>query len=225
MRVNSIFYINLDRRPDRRAHIETCLIGAPVPPERISAVELLAAPETQGLVMLPPYQGNRAIASIFLSHRKAIESALVKPGDGAAAIIEDDCHFSSDIWRKDLLDGLPPGWQLVLLNPRFRKQGSPDKQPRLPLWARLSPFRERYWRHPLRPGEARLTGTLLPEYVISGAHFLVFRNDDALRTALRLMDSARTLYHVDHFFCKEMPGCYAMACEGLRASGFGSDNR
>ncbi len=224
--IRSIHYINLDRRPDRRAHIEACLAAAPVRPERLAATELSSAPEALGIAMRPAYTGNKAIASIFSSHHRAVQAALETCEDGMAAVIEDDCHISATLWDDPrLLASLPQDWRLAMISPRFRRHCSPETRPRLTLLSRLNPFRAKYWCHPLKTCEARSTALLGRDYVISGAHFLIYRDRCALETALQLMNGATALYHVDHFLAAEMPGCYAVAHHAVQASGLGSDNR
>lgn len=226
MKIDSIHFINLDRRPDRRAHIEACLAEAPVPPRRIAAIELTTPPEAQGIRMCRQFEGNSAIASIFLSHRKAVGSAIEQVKDGLSIVIEDDCHFPKRLWKEDLgLEGLPEDWLLAVISPRFRRLGIPDRRPRLTFWQRLNPFRERYWQKPLQEKAAKSTRDLAQDFIITGAHFLVFRNRWALETAIERMDAVEALYHVDHFFGEEMPGCYAVECRSIHAFGFGSDNK
>lgn len=226
MQIDAIRYINLDRRADRRAHMECCLSGAPVAPQRIAATEFAQPPERLGLRMRPEHCGNASIAAIFHSHRRAIESARAATGAGCALILEDDCQLSRSVWQQDIdLSHQAGDWRMILISPRFRKIGSPDHRPRLSGLQRLNPLRDAYWQKPLQPYQARAAQALLQDYVISGAHFVVFRNREALDLVLGIMDRTEQLYHVDHFYCAEIPGCYALALPQVRTCGLGSDNR
>ena len=207
MTIASIHYINLDHRTDRRTHMTKKLARAPVPAKRLSAVQFTQPPEDLGIPMRPEVAGQAAVAAIFRSHQKAIEAALAYDDTGHAVVLEDDCHFSHSIWKRDIgLNKLPDDWQLVLVSPRFRKINPPPKWSRLSFWQKANPFREKYWLQPLADGEARRSRELTKSYVITGTHFLIYRDHAALRTAQALMANCKALDNVDQFFPSRYAG-------------------
>ena len=81
-----VYFINLDRAPERRAYTEQKLQGLDF--ERVAAVDgKLNPPTKQGL--------NRFQIACIDSHRAAWRKFLATP-DPFACFLEDDLHFSSD---------------------------------------------------------------------------------------------------------------------------------
>lgn len=165
-----------------------------------------------------------AITSIFLSHKRAIERAISVDGTGVSIVLEDDCHFPNDVWGLDL-SSVPDDWTVVFVSPRFKDVNAPETRPQLTFIQRLNPFRKKYWEHPLRPLKSAPLSRLHEKYTATGAHFVIYRNKDALRMALDKLSSSTTIYHVDMMLMDLMPGAYALNVPPVSAGGFGSDNR
>lgn len=81
-----VFYINLDRAPDRRAHMDEALRGVDF--ERIAAVDALNRPRTNAGL-------TRFQIACIESHRKAWQRFLATP-ESHACFLEDDVHLSDD---------------------------------------------------------------------------------------------------------------------------------
>jgi hypothetical protein len=64
----------------------------------------------------------------------------------------------------------------------------------------------------------------MSKYVISGAHFVVFRNVDVIERILEKMNSLQEIYHVDYFYASEFL-TFGIDDKNVMAGGFGSDNR
>jgi hypothetical protein len=226
LKIDTIQYVNLDERADRRRHMEANLAAVRDKAERVSAVRLKNSPESQGIRMKAEHVGAASIASIFLSHMKAVETAINKCSDGAAVLLEDDCHFPRNIWSLDLgISRLPESWQLILVGQRFRAVGTPSVRPRLTMIERLNPFRQRYWAKPLQDGEGRSSKELTARFIASGAHFVIFRNVAALQCTLKAMRDIEEVYHVDRFYSERISEAYSLSSSKIFASGFGTDNR
>ena len=111
------YVINLDRRPDRRAHMEAQASARGVHVEFVSAVDMRRLADYSGLARRRG--GLRQIRdgdyACFLSHRRAWER-IVARGEPFGAVLEDDVGLSADAARllnRD--DWIPPGTQLVKL--------------------------------------------------------------------------------------------------------------
>jgi glycosyl transferase family 25 len=95
------YYINLDRRPDRRAHMEAALEGSGLTHERVGAVDG-SHPEVRAeAAVLGPgrLNGCRISAGAYgcaQSHREAWRR-LVASGASHAAVLEDDMHLAPGI--------------------------------------------------------------------------------------------------------------------------------
>jgi glycosyl transferase family 25 len=80
------YYINLDRAPERRAHMEQALAG--LDHERVAAIDgRLRPPAEKGL--------TRFQIACLESHREGWMRFLASP-DAYACFLEDDVHFSPD---------------------------------------------------------------------------------------------------------------------------------
>lgn len=218
-RPDLIAYINLDSRPDRRAHMERQLSAASAPVERIAATRLETAPESHGLAMAPGLEGHRGAASIWLSHRAALERALARPGDGAFLLLEDDVVFDPGVWTRDPgLGALPEDWDIALVTPRFRA-----RRPGLRDWlARRTGMAGVAFARPQRRMRPEPAARYLPDYFVTGAHFTIFRDRGAVARVLAALDAAPGLSHVDTYYA-ELPGCWLITDPRIRAGRFGSD--
>jgi glycosyl transferase family 25 len=95
-----VLVINLDRSPERLAHMQPFLDGLKLPFQRVSAVDggSLSRESIEALVSLKAFKAlrgrlpSRGEVGCSLSHHKALESFL-KTNWEAALILEDDTHF------------------------------------------------------------------------------------------------------------------------------------
>jgi glycosyl transferase family 25 len=116
------YYINLDRAPERRAHMEQALQG--VDHERVAAIDGRLRPPT-GQVL------TRFEIACLESHREAWRRFLAT-SDAYACFLEDDVHFSSDFAGFVAEDGwIPAGADAVKLDSYFNRVmlGAPAPAP------------------------------------------------------------------------------------------------
>jgi hypothetical protein len=224
--IDLVSYINLADRKDREEHMKKSLLGCPVPFNRVDAIRLDAPPEAIGIRMKAEHWGSIGVSSIFLSHKKALGEARRRMTSGAFVLLEDDCRFPPSIWHSDLgLSRLPSSWEILMVSPRFRtiaEATGPKK--RRSFWQRLNPRRESIWKRPIRDAGPVPLGPLRAEYVVSGAHFVLFKNAAVVSRVIGAMEAALEVYHVDHFYVAEF-STFGIDVSGVAGSGFGSDNR
>lgn len=106
-----VYYINLDRSTERRAHMQAALDARGVAHARIEAVD---GREPAALAAAIRGAGDRpAEAACVASHLRAVRQAW-RDGHDVVIVLEDDASFA-------LLDGWPEGWQRLsaALPPRF----------------------------------------------------------------------------------------------------------
>ncbi len=221
-----ISYINLPERSDRRDHMESLLRNCAHQVTRIEGIRLATSPEDSGLRMQQPFTGSKSIASIFLSHRKALEQAHNSALSGGFVLLEDDCQFTTSAFNRALKFKNPPDdWDIIMVSPRFRDRAEaamPRKK--LTLRDRLNPFRKSRWKRPLkRAGYVKLS-LLMDQFVVSGAHFVIFKDKTTIAKVLDKMHKLEGLYHVDYFYAGTF-NTYGIDVKGVMAGGFGSDNR
>ncbi len=84
-----VFFINLDRAPERRAHMEEALRGADF--ERVAAVDGRSLPP-------PPKSLTPIELACIESHRLVWRKFLATPAP-FACVLEDDVHLSADFFR------------------------------------------------------------------------------------------------------------------------------
>ena len=226
MGIDLVSYINLRERNDRRTHMENLLKKCRFPVTRVEGIRLNSNPESLGYRMRPEYSGSISIASIFISHQNALNEAKLSISNGHFVLLEDDCHFSASAFESVLKpSSLPHDWDIIMVSPRFRdiaEARTPRK--RLNIWQRLNPLRKSRWKRPIKSsGYVRLS-PLMSKYVISGAHFVVFRNVDVIDRILEKMNSLQEIYHVDYFYASEFL-TFGIDAKNVMAGGFGSDNR
>ena len=206
LKIDRIFYINLDARPDRQRHMERILQGAPAPVERIPGVMLDKDPEDLGLTMIPQRKGQRGPAGIWLAHKAVLQRALETEGDGAILLLEDDLWLTRNFWARDFTvpGPLPQSWDILMLTPRLRSHTDLG----------TGYFAPVALRRPIRLNA-------LP-FIASGAHFLVFRNRDAVRRVLDNLDRS-PMTDVDLHYVAELE-TYGVTRTDVTAGGFGSDH-
>jgi GR25 family glycosyltransferase involved in LPS biosynthesis len=100
----NIYYINLDRSPERREKIESCLNKYDLQYRRVRAVDANDLSENEISTCHDPkynpygYFSNLKKAEIacFLSHKKALQEFLSTSQDEFVVILEDDAEFICD---------------------------------------------------------------------------------------------------------------------------------
>ena len=112
------FYINLEKRPERRRYIETQISKVQLDAQRIDAVAPSQIPEDLQERLSAIHEKKRLTISELacgLSHRKAWQ-ALLDSGEDMALIIEDDVVFSNDFRLfLDELKDKPPVFDVIKL--------------------------------------------------------------------------------------------------------------
>lgn len=115
----SHYYINLDRSPDRRAHMETLFQEIGITAQRIQAVDGQQLTDDACRLINPTRPGFRTLSKpevgCFQSHRKAWQHIVDGPHEWGC-VCEDDLTFSDDI-RHYLTDTawIPAGIALIKL--------------------------------------------------------------------------------------------------------------
>lgn len=111
-----IYWINLDRRQDRRAQMEERLAGWIGPVERIPAIDGQAIPPERLAPWLAKRRNRERIFNIpaelgcTMSHIRAVEMALER-GIFPAMVFEDDAVPTVRWWQQQL----PDGWRVAML--------------------------------------------------------------------------------------------------------------
>ncbi|WP_347331347.1 hypothetical protein [Marinimicrobium locisalis] len=219
--IERAIYINLDDREDRRSHMEKLLSNAQWDYERLAATRLEQSPEDAGLQMLPRLKGHKGVASIWLSHERALErfASLARQRSGhtgAYILFEDDVKVLDSACLQNPLplpDGLPESWEIVLLTPRFRWKDKVNVPPEYEGKYFVVPYEEREW---VNLNEARA------QYIVTGAHYVIFRNGAVVEKVLAHMKD-RSLYDVDNFYVNDFD-TFGVRLPEVTAGGFGSDH-
>lgn len=112
------YCINLDRRPDRWAHMTEQLRAAGLVAERVPAVDASQGDIAAEAARCGPGKNGRKISAgayaCFQSHR-AIWRRLVDSGDSFALVVEDDVYLAPDIGHLQAEDWLPPDADMIKL--------------------------------------------------------------------------------------------------------------
>lgn len=198
MPVDKVFYINLDQRPDRNQHILKLLAECPWPYERVPAVRLQAPPETLGYKLAERHKKQPHVASIFLSHRRALETATTIDGAGYIIVLEDDVMISQKFYSTKLseLGRLPNNWEMLLISVRYRAKQEMRDQAGNSLWLN-KPFGHWFvWADDVSNA-----------FIATGTHFCVFRSRQVAESIVRRMDSTPEIEDVDAWYMKNT-NCY-----------------
>lgn len=182
------------------------------PITRIEAVRFLSPPEQLGLKMQAGYEGERGVAAIFKSHEKALKFILKNCNRYPVCIMEDDVYLKDGAWSEEIPEEqLPTGWDLIAINPRFRKR---------PLVKDKTQKKE--WEMPLEFFEPQPLEKYLPDFIITGAHLIIFRNASAITAILEKMRDME-LHDVDTFYFENF-NAVGVRIPGVRTMGFPSDH-
>lgn len=190
--VKGVYFINLDIRPDRLEHMQNQLKNCKWAVTRIPAVRLENEPEELGYKLIPRLEGKKHVVSIWLSHRKALESALLDDVDGSVILLEDDVRVDSNFWSNEfeLPEELASNWEILFFSPRYRVNSNG------PLNNQTG---SKWLKAPMGQGPV-LLNSIRSKYVCTGAHFVVFKNSTVIKKVLEKMDTMEELYDVDLFY-------------------------
>jgi len=114
------FFINLDRHPERRAHIERQLTDAGISAERVSGIDGRDLPPELAAYFNLKNSSRRALTpgqtGCHASHLKVMQIILERDLD-AALVLEDDAIIETSLRDtiKETLERLPAGWDIVRL--------------------------------------------------------------------------------------------------------------
>lgn len=218
--IQHAIYINLDSREDRRAHMEAMLADANLQCERLSATRLSKAPEDIGLKMVPRLSGHKGVASIWLSHQRALNRFLSiseeSTDHGAYVLLEDDVKVLKPKYLKTPLPlprGLPDDWEILMLSPRFRWNNKDKVPPEDKRKYFVSPYKAGTW---IDLKEARR------DFVITGAHYVIFKSPSVVTNVLDHMKQT-PLRDVDTFYASSFKS-YGIQLPEVTTGGFDSDH-
>ncbi len=210
--VAKVVYINLDDRPERRSHMEEVLASCPWPHMRLSATRFPSLPDEFKPRMARKLRGERAIASIWTSHRRTLELFAASPSDGHFVLLEDDVHVRPDFWAHmhEHVALAPADWQIILFTPRYRvRQGG-------------EPGKKVFVGPPFGSGPNDLQRAIETHHC-TGAHFCLFRNRQTADQVGNDLEASNQVYDVDVFYATNYR-TYGISDARVRAGGFGSDH-
>lgn len=204
--VDLVSYINLDFRKDRKTHMEGMLRSCPYPTSRVSAVRLRKLPKELGITMKPGMESAAGVASIFMSHKKALENALESGVESEFVLLEDDVQINKGFWDVDIDRYFPKeGFDIVFLSPRVKLRKDKSK------------------RVVYDKSEVIDLSTEIRTKYITGAHFLIFKNRSVIEKALKMMSECQEIYDVDVFYIRAM-SCCGIFTPDVRVASLGSDH-
>jgi GR25 family glycosyltransferase involved in LPS biosynthesis len=210
MSIDWVSYINLDNRLERRAHIEKILSHSPYNYDRIAAVRLSDSPESLGYKMHSSVRGQSSTASIFLSHKKTLESALDKVSSGSLLLLEDDVEISPSYWLNEInTEHLPEDWQILNVSLRYRQK---EKTKELLLEKNYAD--QKFLR----------IADIKNYYIVTGAHFVLFRDIASIQHVLKKMNETSGIYNVDGFYYIEDINTYTTDHDLIDTKFFPSDH-
>ena len=213
--IDAVFYINLDFRTDRLENINRQLRDCRWDTKRISAVRLEGSANDAGLKLQPQLEGKTHVASIWLSHQKALNEALKQDNGGAFILLEDDVRIADDFWSDTLQvsESLPKDWDIIFFSPRYRvnKNGP------------LKDYVGKKWLDAPTGKDPVLLRSLRGKYIMTGAHFVVFKNAAVIEKVLKKMAALPEIYDVDRFYLAEF-NTYGIDNKKIGTGPFGSDH-
>ena len=190
------FFINLDRVPERRAHMEREFAKVGLEAERFPAVDALHIEDYDNVRYVPGagvrWEIVKSQIGVFESHRR-IWQMVVAQGLDMAAVFEDDMYFLPDLTELlDLLEESAPRFDVVKVDSAFYPV--PLSAPELTIG-----------RWPLR--------RILADSTSCGAYVLTRRAAEQL-----LAWSDPYCDHIDDFTFRPRPGWRAYQAEPTVAS-------
>ncbi|WP_346906632.1 glycosyltransferase family 25 protein [uncultured Roseibium sp.] len=190
------FFINLDRVPERRAHMEKEFGKVGLEAERFPAVDALRIEDYDNVRYMPGagvrWEIVKSQIGVFESHRRIWQAVLARDLD-MAAVFEDDMFFLPDLVELlGLLEAAGPQFDVVKLDSAFYPV--PLSAPELTIG-----------RWPLR--------RILSDSTSCGAYVLT------RRAAEKLLEwSDPYCDHIDDFTFRPRPGWRALQAEPVVAS-------
>lgn len=124
LKAESVLYINLPERPDRRQRLENqlCNFGGRV--QKINGIRFNDAFTSLGYKIPDRLIGQRGYIGIYLAHLNALRWIRKNLSEDAENIVllEDDVIIGSDFSWDDLTNDvlIPKDWEIILLAPRYR---------------------------------------------------------------------------------------------------------
>jgi GR25 family glycosyltransferase involved in LPS biosynthesis len=202
MNIDKVLYINLDERPDRNAHMMQILSGCPWPVERIQAVRLTKEPSALGIKLAERHRNAPHVASIFLSHKRALNEALKSAGTGSIIILEDDVMISPKVYGQlqDDVFAFPDDGEVLMLSVRYRNKPITKEE-----------IERRFLDRPFMY-ETVSAKSARVQYIATGAHFYIVRNRDVVVNILEKMDAVPYIEDVD-IWMMENTSCYFAHCD------------
>lgn len=138
--IQHAFYLNLDRRTDRRSSIEATMKGTGIALHRLSAVDGLSDPDVIGLCphverrrLAVKYGTCRGRTACKLSHLMALELAI-HMGFAHVAIFEDDFVFQDAVNRSTIQTMVDqtmrhwPNWDVIVLAAKVVRADTESKR-------------------------------------------------------------------------------------------------
>jgi GR25 family glycosyltransferase involved in LPS biosynthesis len=121
-----IYYINLDRRPDRKNHMEKQLDNFNLSATRVQAFDGKTLKWKKEYGVWSKYWNEGAFACC-LSHRQALTDAYNKNYE-KILILEDDAVLDQDFFKSldKAWDDLPSNWHMLYLSANHGSPGSPS---------------------------------------------------------------------------------------------------
>jgi glycosyl transferase family 25 len=113
----AVFFINLDRHPDRRLFIENQLAAARIQAERFAGVDGSANVPAHLASFFPPDSTLTSSQIGCSASRLEIMRIILERKINAALVLEDDARLPLNLSAivKELLAALPDGWDIVRL--------------------------------------------------------------------------------------------------------------
>lgn len=215
--ISHVYFINLPTRLDRLEHMYEQLKYCSWSWSRVEAIRLEKPAEELGFELIPRLKGKTHVVSIWLSHRKALQTVLDTGGTSSFLILEDDVQIQPEIWGQtlSLRCDLPTDWEILLISPRFRIRNlDTEGKPIGWGWKWLkAPFGQK----------AVLLCEIPKEFVCTGAHFVIFRDLNTIRKVVNEMDACHQLFDVDLFYLLRFK-TYGIEDERVGTRPLGSDH-
>lgn len=189
------YYINLDARTDRRAHIETELLRVGITAERFSAI---GPSKWEGKRPSPTIHRKRrpGNSGCYKSHASLMSRIAISQRN--TLILEDDCLFCDDFSTRlsYIASHLPPVWDIFFLNATFH-------------------YPTPYWH---KTGDA--TPTVTPHiwrtFGLFGTQSYIVNARSASKILSMMRANLHHAYAIDHLFIRLQPRlqCFCF-CPGL----------
>lgn len=220
LQIDKCIWINLDHRVDRKEHMEDLLKECEWSHERLSATRLEGDLSLHNIEMIKRLEGKNGVASIWISHKRALETILNGGVSHSAVILEDDLRLPEPqrFWaandKLQLPNGLDDNWEILFLSPKYRYKNKDIAQKN---------GCETYFAPPPSEEMAVKFSEYQDIFIITGAHFVVFKNSEVIESVIKKMNETQYLFDVDEFYVKTF-NTYGYSTASVTHGGFGSDH-